>query len=163
MSKAAHNGCQARADIPTGLGMHQESTFAMSRLRHKRAAGKIRPAAACVWVLGFSQRSLRLMASVVSLPNEQQNGCELNSFRLLRRLKCGRIMNDCSDLSRISGVWLGRFGVFWVVVLCCFFHVHRPVKTSSYGCVLVSGRMQTVKLGWKFWRRSLSWTQQEGF
>ena len=38
MSKAAHNSCQARAEIPTGLGMHQKSTFAMSRLRHKRSS-----------------------------------------------------------------------------------------------------------------------------
>lgn len=36
MSKAAHNSCQARAEIPTGLGMHKKSTFAMSRLRHKQ-------------------------------------------------------------------------------------------------------------------------------
>lgn len=43
MSKAAHNSCQAGADIPTGLGMRQKSTFAMSRLRHKRAVGKILP------------------------------------------------------------------------------------------------------------------------
>lgn len=43
MSKAAHNSCQARAEIPTGLGMHKKSTFAMSRLRHKRAVEKIPP------------------------------------------------------------------------------------------------------------------------
>lgn len=43
MSKAAHNSCQAGADIPTGLGMRQKSTFAMSRLRHKRAVGRILP------------------------------------------------------------------------------------------------------------------------
>lgn len=62
MSKAAHNGCQARADIPTGLGMHQESTFAMSRLRHKRAVRKILPAS--VWVWSFAAL-----------------GCKLNSFQ----------------------------------------------------------------------------------
>lgn len=75
MSKAAHNGCQARADIPTGLGMHQESTFAMSRLRHKRAVGKILPTAASVWVGSFSPwRRLRLMAPVVSLNSFQFYG-----------------------------------------------------------------------------------------
>lgn len=82
MSKAAHNGCQARADIPTGLGMHQESTFAMSRLRHKRAVGKILPTVASVWVRSFSPpRRLRLTAPVVSLPNQQHLGCKLNSFQ----------------------------------------------------------------------------------
>lgn len=81
MSMAAHNGCQAGANIPTGLGMHQESTFAMSRLRHKRAARKIRPTVASVWVQSFSpQWSRRLIASV-SLPNETRLACKLNSFQ----------------------------------------------------------------------------------
>lgn len=57
MSKAAHNSCQAGADIPTGLGMRQKSTFAMSRLRHKRAVGKILPrnSGICLVVKIFSQ------------------------------------------------------------------------------------------------------------
>lgn len=66
MSKAAHNSCQARADIPTGLGMHQKSTFAMSRLRHKQAVGKLLPTVASVWAQRFSHRkevSLRLSSA----------------------------------------------------------------------------------------------------
>lgn len=57
MSKAAHNSCQAGADIPTGLGMRQKSTFAMSRLRHKRAVGKILPRNSGICLVGkiFSQ------------------------------------------------------------------------------------------------------------
>lgn len=40
MSKAAHNSCQAGAEIPTGTGMHKKSTFTMSRLRHKQEVGE---------------------------------------------------------------------------------------------------------------------------
>lgn len=91
MSKAAHNGCQARADIPTGLGMHQESTFAMSRLRHKRAVGKILPTAASVWVWSFSPWR-RLGLGI---------GLRAEFFSVLRCLKGGQIISERNDLSEL--------------------------------------------------------------
>lgn len=75
MSKAAHNSCQARADIPTGLGMHQKSTFAMSRLRHKRGS-RGRFSRTLASVLGpedflTEQRALFLGGQTVQLPSER--------------------------------------------------------------------------------------------
>lgn len=82
MSKAAHNGCQARADIPTGLGMHQESTFAMSRLRHKRAVGKILPTAASVWVWSVSPWRRHLPDDACCFTSKSAElSSKLNSFQ----------------------------------------------------------------------------------
>lgn len=84
MSKAAHNGCQARADIPTGLGMHQESTFAMSRLRHKRAVSRQEDSpnsSICLGVEFLAVAAPSHDGACCFASKSAALGCKLNSFQ----------------------------------------------------------------------------------